>query len=83
MGCIPPLDFIPVAEETGLIAKIGEWVLRVSCHQLKEWQDTLGFSEKIFMSVNVSVKQFMLEDFQNIVHDILDATGVLPESFKA
>ncbi|OGW25749.1 MAG: hypothetical protein A2X59_03995 [Nitrospirae bacterium GWC2_42_7] len=55
-GIVSPLDFIPVAEETGLIVPIGEWVIRTACQQNKEWQK-LGF-EPISIAVNLSNRQF-------------------------
>ena len=64
-GMISPLDFIPLAEETGLIIPIGEWVLRQACYQNKAWQDA-GY-EPIPISVNVSLRQFSQEDFVELV----------------
>ncbi|HAN75360.1 MAG TPA: GGDEF domain-containing response regulator [Planktothrix sp. UBA8402] len=66
-GLISPGDFIPAAEETGLIVPIGLWVLKEACQQLKSWQDRGLFKRKIKMSVNLSVKQFsQLNLIQNI-----------------
>lgn len=61
-GMIPPLQFIPLAEETGLILPIGKWVLDTACAQLKAWQlDTL--TRDLILSVNISSKQFRQADF--------------------
>ncbi len=71
-GLISPGDFIPAAEETGLIVPIGLWVLKEACQQLKTWQDQGLSKHKIKMSVNLSVKQFsQLNLIQNIDKIIL------------
>jgi diguanylate cyclase (GGDEF)-like protein/PAS domain S-box-containing protein len=57
-GMISPTKFIPLAEETGLIIPIGQWVLQQACYQLKVWQEQFQKVEKLTMSVNLSVKQF-------------------------
>ncbi len=81
-GLVSPMEFIPVAEESGLILTIGEWVLRESCHQLKTWQDVQPSNEKLWISVNVSSKQFIQPNFVSIVKIILDETGLDANSLK-
>lgn len=76
-GLIPPLDFIPIAEETGLIIPIGEWVLRTACLQNKAWQDD-GYLPMV-MSVNLSARQLYQPQFVNAVRNILEDTGLAPE----
>lgn len=76
-GIIPPGDFIPIAEKTGLIHEIGRWVLLNACRQNKEWQD-LGY-KPIYISVNVSVLQLEHEDFYEEVMSILCKTGLNPK----
>jgi diguanylate cyclase (GGDEF)-like protein len=77
LGAVPPAEFIPVAEETGLILSIGEWVLRTACRQAKTWLDEgLPVAR---MAVNVSGQQFILKDFPATVAAILEETG-LPAS---
>jgi len=71
---VPPSRFIPVAEEIGLIAPIGKWVLRTACEQNKAWQDA-GFAPFV-ISVNVSARQFRQENFVQIVADVLAETGL-------
>ena len=73
-GVIPPGTFIPVAEETGLIYPLGEWVLRSACHQARAWQQA-GFPP-VRMAVNVSAKQLRRYDFIEMVEAILDETGL-------
>lgn len=76
-GLISPLDFIPVAEETGLITPIGEWVLKTAVAQLKNWHEE-GFS-KLTMAVNVSIRQFMSYGFTDVVKRTLCEEGLEPQ----
>jgi diguanylate cyclase (GGDEF)-like protein/PAS domain S-box-containing protein len=76
-GLIPPLEFIPLAEETGLIVLIGEWVLRTACSQLKAWLDE-GV-EELRMAVNVSTVQLRDPDFADRVVAVIAETGIKPE----
>jgi EAL domain-containing protein (putative c-di-GMP-specific phosphodiesterase class I) len=74
LGVVPPVEFIPVAEETGLILGIGEWVLRNACSQAKSWVDEgLPVAR---MAVNVSGQQFVLRDFPQVVARIIKETGI-------
>jgi diguanylate cyclase (GGDEF)-like protein len=76
-GMVSPAKFIPIAEQTGLIISIGEWVMRAACRQNKIWQDEgLG---KIRVAVNLSVRQFQNPDIIKQVHDILAETGLEPQ----
>ncbi|WP_438445626.1 putative bifunctional diguanylate cyclase/phosphodiesterase [Gorillibacterium sp. sgz5001074] len=75
-GFISPGDFIPLAEETGLITEIGEWVLRTSCEQAAEWLNE--GKEPFSMSVNVSPRQLEHPAFVETVRHILDETGFPP-----
>jgi diguanylate cyclase (GGDEF)-like protein len=76
-GLIPPLDFIELAEETGLIIDIGEWVLRTACVQNKQWQKA-GLP-KVTMSVNLSSHQFRHKDIVSIVADALKNSNLDPQ----
>ena len=73
-GEIPPLQFIPAAEESGLINVIGDWVLKEACSQLKQWMD-LGLPE-ITMAVNVSAVQLRQSDFMTKVLDAMSQSGL-------
>lgn len=77
LGTISPGKFIPVAEESGLIYALGEWVLRQACMQNKIWQD-LGYAP-LKVSVNLSVRQFYQPNLLNIVKLILKETDLAPE----
>ncbi len=76
-GLVPPDDFIPLAEETGLIGPIGEWVLREACHQQVRWQQQ-GYPA-LRMAVNISGRQLKQPDFCETVDLILTETGIDPE----
>jgi diguanylate cyclase (GGDEF)-like protein/PAS domain S-box-containing protein len=75
-GMIPPARFIPVAEETGLIIPLGEWVLKTACTQAQAWQEA-GYAP-IRMAVNVSGLQFKRLDFVDMVESTLRETGFDP-----
>jgi predicted signal transduction protein with EAL and GGDEF domain len=74
---IPPIDFIPLAEETGLISSIGALVLKTACAQNKAWQDA-GYSP-ILMKVNFSARQFHHQNVVEMIKDVIRDTGLLAE----
>ena len=76
-GMVPPAEFIPIAEETGLILPLGEWVLRSVCRQIKEW-NALGMSD-FSVAVNLSARQFE-NNIPDLVEGILAETDVSAES---
>ena len=76
-GVISPTEFIPLAEETGLIVPIGEWVLRTACNQARAWQR--HDRRALRMAVNLSAKQFKDENLSQIVLSALDETGLDPK----
>src|SRR5712691_10656521 len=80
LGPVSPAEFIPLAEETGLILPIGEWVLRTACAQAKAWQDA-GLSLPR-MAVNISVLQFVQTGFTDLVTQILNETGLSPHALE-
>ncbi len=82
-GLVPPLDFIPLAEETGMILPIGNWVLREACRQVMEWHESLCMSQPmtpLAISVNLSAKQFQQKNLAQDVSCILEETGLSPSS---
>ena len=80
-GLISPLHFIPLAEDTGLILPIGQWVLESACQQLKAWEADPRTRE-LQLAVNVSVRQFRQADFVAQVSDILSSTSIDPLRLK-
>ncbi|MBM7563404.1 putative bifunctional diguanylate cyclase/phosphodiesterase [Paenibacillus sacheonensis] len=73
-GVVSPADFIPLAEQTGLILKLGQWVMQEACQEAKRWERAGRASMTV--SVNVSAKQFMQPDFVDMVKGILKETGL-------
>jgi EAL domain-containing protein (putative c-di-GMP-specific phosphodiesterase class I) len=80
-GLISPVEFIPLAEETGLILPIGQWVLETACIQLKLWQDD-AITREFVLSINVSAKQFRQADFVAQVQSVLKRHDVDPKYLK-
>jgi EAL domain-containing protein (putative c-di-GMP-specific phosphodiesterase class I) len=81
MGLITPDDFIPVAEQSGLILPIGAWVLKTACAQLVAWSSQPGLSH-LTLAVNVSVHQFRQPDFVAQVISVMERTGVRVQQLK-
>ncbi len=81
-GYISPLKFIPVAEESGLIIQIGQWVLREACQQLRVWQEQFPSDPPLSISVNLSGKQFSQLDLIDCISQILKETGLDAGSLK-
>jgi diguanylate cyclase (GGDEF)-like protein/PAS domain S-box-containing protein len=77
LGLIMPTDFIPLAEETGLIRPIGEWVLRTACREVLSWGNTR--SVPVRLSVNISGQQIKHPDFLPMIDDVLKTTGFDPQ----
>lgn len=80
-GMISPAQFIPLAEETGLIVPIGRWVLEVACAQLKRWEHS-PLTRNLLLSVNVSARQFRQPDFVGLLRGILESSGADPSRLK-
>ena len=77
-GLMSPGDFIPLAEQSGLILPIGQWVLETACQQLVEWAD-IPARQTLTIAVNVSAKQFRQRDFTARLREVLDTTGANPQ----
>jgi diguanylate cyclase (GGDEF)-like protein/PAS domain S-box-containing protein len=75
-GMVPPLDFIPLAEETGLIIPLGSWILRQACRQLAEWQRLRGGGEPFVMNVNLSSRQLVRDVIADEVAAAVDESGI-------
>jgi diguanylate cyclase (GGDEF)-like protein/PAS domain S-box-containing protein len=81
-GLISPGNFIPVAEETGLIIPIGQWVLGEACRQMRQWQDLAFTKEPLSICVNISGKQFAQAGLIEQIMQTLDDTGLDPRALK-
>ncbi len=81
LGMIPPDQFIPIAEETGEIVSIGQWVLKQACQQLKQWAD-VPLTHALTLSVNVSAVQFNQPDFVHMVSDTVLHSGCDPRLLR-
>ena len=80
-GMVPPNQFIPLAEDTGQILPLGNWVLETACAQLTAWASQPAFSQ-LTLAVNVSARQFRQHDFAPYVLDLLRYTGANPARLK-
>jgi diguanylate cyclase (GGDEF)-like protein/PAS domain S-box-containing protein len=80
-GMISPAEFIPLAEESGLILPIGEWVLQTACEQLKAWENH-RLAQNLQIAVNVSARQFRQPDFVEQICRIVKNTGINPAKLK-
>ena len=79
-GLVLPNDFIPYAEESGLILPIGEWILRKACAQAKSWRD-IGFKE-LSVAINISPRQFQDQNLLELVESVIKETGVAPNAIQ-
>ncbi len=80
IGLVSPAEFIPLAEETGMIVPIGEWVLRTACAQLKAWHDAGHTSLR--MAMNISGSQFRRQQLLPVLQQILAGTGLDPRALE-
>lgn len=82
LGVIPPSQFIPIAEKTGLILSIGEWVLKKSCEQYMQWQAADILSRDLQMTINLSPYQLIKGKFAVSLRKVIEATGISPRSLE-
>ncbi len=75
-GMIPPMEFVPIAEETGMIGPIGEWVLRRAC------ADARAIPDDCYVAVNISTVQFMTREFLQLVRNVIQETGIAPRRLE-
>ncbi|MGZ4968942.1 MAG: putative bifunctional diguanylate cyclase/phosphodiesterase [Methylobacter sp.] len=80
LGLVPPAQFIPIAEDSGLIIPINDWILTTACHQLHEWQ--LEGMQSLTVSVNISASQLCHKDFLQRLRDILTTIGLSAENLR-
>ncbi|HSY30296.1 MAG TPA: bifunctional diguanylate cyclase/phosphodiesterase, partial [Burkholderiaceae bacterium] len=80
LGVVPPMSFIPLAEEIGLMHQIGTWVMRTACQQQKVWQQENVAALPI--AINISSLQFLQKDFTAVVKAVLQETGISPECLE-
>jgi diguanylate cyclase (GGDEF)-like protein len=81
-GLVQPADFIPVAEETGLILPMGRWVLSEACRQVREWNDLFPRAEPLGIGVNLSARQFSQSGLVDQLTQALETTGASPTSLR-
>jgi len=81
-GLISPADFIPMAEETGLIIPLDRWVMREACRQMVEWQSKLASAKGLTISVNLSGKHVTQPDLIPYIKEVLADTGLAPNNLK-
>jgi Amt family ammonium transporter len=81
-GLVPPAQFIPLAEETGLILPLGRFVIAEACRQLRDWQREMPEARGLSVSVNVSCRQFVKDGLVEHVAQVLADTGLAPECLK-
>jgi diguanylate cyclase (GGDEF)-like protein/PAS domain S-box-containing protein len=81
-GLVSPIEFIPIAEETGLIVPLGRWILRTACHQIRHWQQLFPCNPPLSVSVNLSVKQFSQPDLIEYIDQVLEESHLDGSSLK-
>jgi diguanylate cyclase (GGDEF)-like protein len=81
-GILQPDQFIPTAEETGLIIPVGEWVLREACRQMREWDEEFPGCAELVINVNLSAKQCVERALVGAVQRVLEETGLAPRRLK-
>jgi diguanylate cyclase (GGDEF)-like protein/PAS domain S-box-containing protein len=81
-GLVLPMEFLPLAEETGLIIPLGQWVLEEACRQARAWQQAFPSKAKLAVSVNLSARQFQQPDLVRRIEQVLSRSGLHPCSLR-
>ena len=81
-GMVSPMEFVPIAEDTGLIVPIGNWVIKEACRQLNIWQENGLVDQNLIMSVNLSPKQIARDDLHQFIAQTLDEMKISPKNFN-
>ena len=81
-GAVSPAQFIPLAEEIGLVGPLNSWVFREACRQMRDWQDRFPLNDNCFMSVNVSSKQLSHGGLIDELDEVLRETGLEPQHLR-
>ena len=81
-GAISPAQFIPLAEETGLVGPLSSWIFREACRQMRHWRDRYRLNDDVFISVNVSSKQVSHGNLIEEIDDVLNETGLEPQYLR-
>ncbi|MBE9070709.1 EAL domain-containing protein, partial [Leptolyngbya cf. ectocarpi LEGE 11479] len=81
-GTVPPNDFIGIAEDTGMILTMGDWILDEACHQIHQWQQLFPQAQPLFIGVNLSSKQFIQQDLATTITSIIQRHQIAPHNLK-
>ena len=81
-GIVSPSEFIPLAEETGLVIPLGRWVLKEACRQVRRWQELYPHTPALAVDVNLSARQFHQPDLAGEVAEVLEETGLDPSCLE-
>ncbi|MEM7064325.1 MAG: EAL domain-containing protein [Cyanobacteria bacterium P01_B01_bin.77] len=81
-GTVPPNDFIGIAEDTGMILTMGDWILNEACHQMYQWQQLFPQAQSLFVGVNLSSKQFIQQDLATTITNIIHQHRIAPRNLK-
>ncbi|MBN1669176.1 MAG: EAL domain-containing protein [Anaerolineales bacterium] len=82
LGILQPIEFVPLAEETGMIIALDRWMLKHACRQMSSWQQRYKMDPPLTISVNISGKHIATQDLADYVADLLEQTGLNPDSLK-
>jgi EAL domain-containing protein (putative c-di-GMP-specific phosphodiesterase class I) len=82
LGMISPRQFIPIAEKTGIIYSISEWVFHTACLKVREWQENLYLTGDATIAINISLRQLKQESFWDMIQKILSVTGLDPHNLE-